>query len=150
LKGHPDKALTSSNQSLELARQLSHGPSLVHALFHAVWLDQFRRDPVSAYERAEALTRLATDQGQFMYVAVGSIFMGWVLTEHGEAEAGIRQMRKGVDDFRSTGARNWVPYYAAILANALWRAGDNEEASVVLRDAQESAKSASDRFFWEA
>lgn len=47
---------------------------------------------------------------------------------------GIRQMRRGLEDFRSTGARNWLPYYVALLAEALWHAGDYEEALVALRD----------------
>ena len=77
LIGYPDKALHSSQQSLTLAHDLSHNPTVTHALFHAAWLHQFRRDERAARDKAEALIARATDQGQAMYVAMGTIFSGW-------------------------------------------------------------------------
>ncbi len=150
LSGYPDQALASSDHSLALARQLSLGPSFVHALFHAVWLDQFRRDPIAARQRAETLAHLAGEQGQFMYVAISSVLLGWSAAVTDESEAGIRLLRRGLEEFRSTGARDWAPYYEALLAEALWQAGKNQEALTALRRAQDAAKEAADRFFWEA
>ena len=77
LIGYPDKALHSSQQSLTLAHDLSHNPTVTHALFHAAWLHQFRRDERAARDQAEALIARATEQGQAMYVAMGTIFLGW-------------------------------------------------------------------------
>jgi Adenylate and Guanylate cyclase catalytic domain/AAA ATPase domain len=76
LIGYPDKALHSSQQSLTLSHDLSHNPTVTHALFHAAWLHQFRRDERAARDKAEALIATATDQGQAMYVAIGTIFLG--------------------------------------------------------------------------
>ena len=86
LAGYPEQALRKSQQSLALASELSHGPSVAHALFHAVWLDQFRRDHRSARDRAAALVSRASDQGQMLYVAIGTIFSGWAFAAGGETD----------------------------------------------------------------
>ena len=150
LIGYPDKALDSSQQSLTLAQELSHNPSVTHALFHAAWLHQFRHDERAARDQAEALIARATDQGQTMYVAMGTVFLGWASTLAGATEKGIGLMRRGLDDYRATGAESWAPYYSALLAEQLGQAGLVEEASAVLYEARDAAKRASDRFFWGA
>ena len=150
LIGYPDKALHSSQQSLALAQELSHIPSVSHALFHAAWLHQFRRDERAARDQAEALIARATDQGQKMYVAMGTIFLGWASAVGGTTETGIGLMRQGLHDYRATGAESWTPYYRALLAERLGQAGLVEEASAVLYEARDAAKRASDRFFWDA
>jgi predicted ATPase len=150
LIGYPDRALHSSQQSLTLAQELSHNPSMSHALFHSAWLHQFRRDERAAHEQAEALVARATDQGQTMYLAMGTIFLGWASAFGGATETGIRLMRQGLQDYRGTGAESWAPYYGALLAEQLGQAGFVEEASAVLKEARDAAKRASDRFFWEA
>jgi predicted ATPase len=150
LAGYPDKALRKSQQSLALASELSHGPSVAHALFHAVWLDQFRRDDQSGRGRAEALITRAYDQGQMLYVAIGTIFLGWALAAGGDYDEGIDRIRQGLDRFQATGAKNWMPYYAALLAERLGKAGCADEALSVLQVAQHAATRAADWFFWEA
>ena len=150
LLGYPERAARSSRQSLELAQQLSHVPSVVHALFHGVWLDQFRRDEHAAQNRAEILINMAANQGQLQYVAIGTIFRGWALAAQGETKEGIEAVRQGVAEYRATGAESWAPYYNALLAELLYEAKCNEEALSVLHEAQIAAKKAAEQFFWKA
>jgi predicted ATPase len=150
LIGYPDKAVRSSQESLALAQELSHGPSMTHALFHDTWLHQFRRDERAANDQAEALIASATNQGQAMYVAIGKVFLGWALAVAGRMENGIGLMRQGVHEYRATGAESWAPYYEALLAEQLARAGLVDEASTALQEAQHAAKRAADQFFWDA
>jgi predicted ATPase len=150
LMGYPDRAIQSSEQSLALARELKHGASVIHALFHAVWLDQFRRDHRAAQARAEAVIGMASDQGQLMYLAMGTVFLGWASAVAGQAETGIKQVREGIDRYRATGAEAWAPYYSALLADLLWRVGRAEEALGVLHDAQTASRRIAERYFWEA
>jgi adenylate cyclase len=148
--GYAERAIQSSRQALELAQQLSHGPSVVHAHFHAVWLDQFRRDERAAHERAEILINMASNQGQLQYVAIGNIFMGWALAAKGGTKDGIELVRQGVEEYRATGAKSWAPYYNYLLAELLRDADGSEEALNVLHEAQAAAKKAAKQFFWEA
>ena len=148
LSGYADKAFRSSQQSLSLAQELSHTPSITHALFHDAWLHQFRRDERAAGDQAAALIAKATDQGQAMYIAIGKVFQGWALAVAGQTETGIGLMRQGLHDYRATGAESWAPYYQALLAEQLGQAGLLNEASAALQEAQHTAKRAADRFFW--
>jgi hypothetical protein len=142
LIGYPDKALRSSQQSLSLAHELSHTPSMTHALFHDAWLHQFRRDERAANDQAAALIARAMDQGQAMYAAMGKVFLGWASAVAGRAETGIGLMRQGLHEYRATGAESWVPYYKALLAEQLGRAGLVDEALTALQEAQHAAKRA--------
>ena len=57
--GFPDQALARARESISRARQLSHPPSLQHALYHAAVLHYFRRDAAAAREAVAARLQLA-------------------------------------------------------------------------------------------
>ena len=60
--GFPDRALARANEFILSARQLSHPPSLMHALFYASVLHHFRRDAASARDVIKARLELARDR----------------------------------------------------------------------------------------
>jgi hypothetical protein len=60
--GFPDRALPRAEQSVVLARKLSHTPSVLHALFYATVLHHFRRDAVAARDKAELVVQMAHDR----------------------------------------------------------------------------------------
>ena len=57
--GFPDQALARARESISRARQLSHPPSLQHALYHATVLHYFRGDAAAARETAAARLQFA-------------------------------------------------------------------------------------------
>jgi predicted ATPase len=93
---------------------------------------------------------VASDQGQFQYIAIGTIFRGWALAIKGETKNGIESIREGLDEYRATGAESWAPYYNALLAELLHKVRSRHEALNVLDEAQTAAKKAANGFFWEA
>jgi len=60
--GYPDKALARVEQSIVLARRLSHAPSILHALCYATMMHYFRRDDAALRHTAEAALQIARDQ----------------------------------------------------------------------------------------
>ena len=46
----------------------------------------------------------------------------------GRRTKGIGQLRRGLDLFQATGAKNWAPYYGALLAERLGKAGRADQA----------------------
>ena len=60
--GYPDKALARVEQSIVLARRLSHAPSILHALFYATVVHHFRGEATAARDTAEAALQIARDQ----------------------------------------------------------------------------------------
>ncbi len=65
--GYPDHAQHSMREALTLAQTLSHPFSLALTLSFASFLHVWRREVQAAYERAEALIALSTEQG-FAYL----------------------------------------------------------------------------------
>jgi predicted ATPase len=59
--GFPDRALAPAEESIARARQLSHPPSLMHALFYALILHHFRRDAAAMRKTAADTLRFARD-----------------------------------------------------------------------------------------
>ena len=60
--GFPDRALARVEESITMARELSHPPSLMHALSYATVVHHFRGDLAAARDGAEARLQLARDR----------------------------------------------------------------------------------------
>jgi predicted ATPase len=133
--GYPDRALQRSHQMLRLAHELSHPFSLAHALYFASLLHQHRREVQEAQECADALMALSTEHGFELYVIRGTLQRSWALTEQGQLEAGLTQMRRGLNAYRDTGAELVRPYFLAWLAEACWKVGQLKEGLHVLDEA---------------
>ena len=120
--GYPDQALRRSREALALARELSHPTSLAHARYQVGIFHQFRRDVPETQEQAEALQRLAAEQGLPFYLAAGSVLRGWALAERGHGEEGLAQIRQGLAA-PAMSPRFWRVHFLALLAEAYGKAG---------------------------
>src|SRR5262249_2203386 len=65
----------------------------------------------------------------------GTILRGWALTEQGQGEEGITQMRQGLASWWATGAELQRSGYPALLAEAYGKVGQAEEGLRVLAEA---------------
>jgi len=70
---------------------------------------------------------LATVCGFRYRAATASVLRGWALAGLGRTENGIALLCEGLAACRETGAEMDRPYYLALLAEACWSAGRNEE-----------------------
>ena len=104
--GYPDQALARSQEAIILAQQSAHSFSLSSTLSAAAIFHAFRREIRAAQECAEALIRLATDQGFPLWRARGVVLRGWALAHQGQAKEGIAQLTQGLRGFRATGAES--------------------------------------------
>ncbi len=88
-----------------------------------------------SYARAEAAIALSSEQGFQFFLAIGTIDRGWTLTEQGQGEDGIAQIRQGLAAYQATGAELWRPYFLALLAEAYGKIGQTEEGLTLLAEA---------------
>src|SRR5262249_44990512 len=110
--GYPEQALQKNTEALAFAHELSHPSSLAYTLgFAAPWLHQLRRDVQATKERTEAAIRYSTEKGFQLWAAWGTMLQGWELTEQGQLEEGIAQIRQGLAVHRATGAEATRPQY---------------------------------------
>jgi predicted ATPase len=147
LLGYPDQALKRSQEALALAQELSHPYSLALALGYAGPIHQYRREGQAAQERAEAVMALCSEQGFPHFLAVGIIRRGWALTEQGQGEEGIAQMRQGMAALQTTGQELVRPHFLALLAEAYGKVGQAEEGLKVLAEALAYVGKSGERYY---
>jgi predicted ATPase/class 3 adenylate cyclase len=146
--GYPEQGRTRSHQAVTLAQQIAPSYSLAHALSGAVMSHQFRREVRAAQERADALIRLATDQGFPLWRARGVVLRGWALAQQaGQAQEGIEQLTQGLSAVRATGAESSWSYFLALLAEAHGTLGEPEAGLTALAEALTRVDTTGERWY---
>jgi TOMM system kinase/cyclase fusion protein len=123
-RGYPQQARRRMEEALTLAQDLAHPHSLAFVLVFAAILHRLCGEVQATYARADAATRLATEQGIAQWCAGGTILRGWAVAAQGQATAGIAQIHQGLAAWRAAWAECLRPYWLALLAEA-YAAGDD-------------------------
>ncbi len=98
------------------------------ALVYDGLLHAFRGESGTALERGHEALAVCGRYGFVYYLAMGKIITGWATAAEGAASRGLEQLREGLDALRAMGAELRLPYYFALLAETLGRAGMPGEA----------------------
>ena len=133
--GYPDQGLARMREGLALEAQFSHPFSHAFALCWASSLHIYRGELRDALEHADAALTLAHDQGFPFFVALATILRGAALAEQGETEAGIAEIRRGLDMYRFTGANSETKLALALIGEAHARVGQFEEGMRLVTEA---------------
>ncbi len=136
-RGYPDQALERARYALSVAHALAHPLSLVDTLARVAYVHLLRREGQEAHAQAEALLKLAHEQGFTYWLGVGTSLQGWALVERAvqsdareQGEAELVQLLEGLAAFRAMGAELYVPLYLSALAQGY---GQNRQAEDGLR-----------------
>ena len=121
--GYPDQAMQHIQEALSLAQEVSHPYSLATALIIAAIVHQHRREVSAARAQAAAATTLTMEQGFAERLAWSTALHGWALAMQGQSEAGIAELRQGLDADLATGSMLFQPYFLGLLAEAYGEAG---------------------------
>ncbi len=139
LKGHLEEGERSLVEADALAERLEH--PLTTALTY--WAHSFyailQGDAAAALRWGELEIALCEQQALPLLSSQGLFQAGWGLFHLGEHLEGLHRMRRGIEGIKSTGAEMGLPYYLALLAEALGKAGDAQEALKLIDHARESA-----------
>jgi predicted ATPase len=147
LLGYPDWAVRKSREAAALAHQLSQPSSEALALHFAGMLHQCRRDPVAVLACADRSLAISAEQGFSFWQAGGTVLRGWALSECGSGTEGLAVLRQGLEAWLATESVTYQTYYLALLAEALTKLGQTEEAQKVLDNALALAERTGERFF---
>ena len=145
--GQPDQSLKRIQEGLTLARALSEPNGLAHALCFAAVLHQLRREERMAQEHAEAAIAVSREHGLAMYPALATVIRGWSLFEQQQQDGAIEQMREGIEALQATGTEFVRPHFLGLLAEALGKARQHEEALRMLDDALSLTHRNSERYY---
>jgi class 3 adenylate cyclase/predicted ATPase len=135
LLGHPEQASLQIGAGLSAARELSNPHTLAHTLALACRYHVTLGDATALQQSVEELATLATEHRFPFYVAVATIYRGWVLAGAHESFRGIEIMRAGVAAFVDLGAVALRPYFWAKIAILLASAGSDRDSLNLLDEA---------------
>jgi predicted ATPase len=147
--GFPDRALARAEESIALAHKLSHPPSLMHALFYATILHQFRRDATALREKTEARFQLAQDRmpneipSNFLQRALIS-----ALESEQQARAGMTTIQEALQ-IELSGDVEWTGFILCLFADVCELAGEVEACLNALGSAISAATTSGVRL-WES
>jgi predicted ATPase len=149
LLGYPDTALETSRAAIAAVQEkkLSHPFSLAYAYWSAIALHQFRLEPGETETWSRKAVELCREHELATFWSWGAVVLGWSLVKQGRPEEGIRQMRQGLDAFRSTGAELASTYFLGLLAEAYGDDGQFPLALATVEDALAAARELGERFF---
>ena len=145
--GRPDQALDRISEAWTLALELSEPHGMAHVLFFAAVLYQLRRDPCKAQEHAQAAVDLAVEHGLLLYQAIATVVSGSALMQLGQQEEAIEQILRGFAAYHATGTELLRPYFLALLAETLGKAGRTDEGLCLLEEALAVTDRNSEHFY---
>jgi predicted ATPase/class 3 adenylate cyclase len=144
--GYPDQALTRIEEALALEAKFTHPFSHAFALSFASWLHIYRREVSLALDQADAALTLSREQGFPFFMAYSTILRGSALSEQGEAETGIAEMRQALDMYRMTGANSAKEFLLSLVAEARGKIGQFEEGLRLVTEALAESDARESRF----
>jgi serine phosphatase RsbU (regulator of sigma subunit) len=144
--GAPDQAMALNREASDLARSIHHPFSLEYALHHTGWLHQHCRLGAQVQAAGDEEMRIATEQGFLFWHASGTLYSAAGRLLRGQLDEGLRQLQKGLDAYRATGAGLGLPYYLSLSVEAFTKAGRFAEARQAFGEAVELIERSDERF----
>ena len=127
-----DQANLHAAEAIATANRMRHPFSQAIALDYATLLQVFRGESGAALERGREAVELCSRYGFAYYLAMANVLTGWAGAAKGDGDTGLAQLREGLEALRALSAEIRLPYYFALLAETLGRAGSIGEASASL------------------
>jgi predicted ATPase len=145
--GYPDQAVRKVEDGLALAQVLGHPFSRGYALLTAAQFYLELGNSRRAQECVDALLPLAAEQGFSMWEAMGSVWLGVLMAERGEVDAGIARTRRGIAKYAATGGTTVLAQFHGYLARTCLKHGRIDEAHSALDSGMAVLERADDRFY---
>jgi DNA-binding SARP family transcriptional activator/predicted ATPase len=127
-RGLGDRAGGHAEEAFRRAEQMRHPFSQAIALDYTAMLHVFRGESRAALERGQQAASLCRAHGFAYYLAMAILLTGWAKAAEGEIHEGIAMLREGFHAMRQVGAELRLPYFYALMAESLGRAGQTGEA----------------------
>jgi class 3 adenylate cyclase/predicted ATPase len=146
LRGYPERGASVAGRMMTLAEELGQPYTLARGLYWSALFHHLRRDWVTTVEQAEAMIRIADENGFAMVSALGPILRASAQIEQGGDEQPIAALVAGIDRYTRTGARMQQPHLMAMLARAHLKLGRPSEGLEVLAAATKLAEQTGERY----
>lgn len=145
LKGDSAAAAAAMDDALGFARQTGHLYTLANVIAYAGWLQQYQAADAALDALASELTEMCTKQRVPLFLGNGIMLTGWLRYHRGEAE-GAAVYEQGLEIYRATGSRCFLPYRWSVLGDALSDRGDHARAAALFAEALAAIDRTSERW----
>jgi predicted ATPase/serine/threonine protein kinase len=146
-EGFPDRARAGAEASIAAARALEHPHSLAFALCITLPVYMAREEYVQVELRAAEAMAVCTEYRLVHWLAFARFMQGAAVAYTRDLEQGIAAMKQGLADWRAADGRVTLPYFHALLAHHLGRAGRVDEALDLLQQVPATNYEGSEHLF---
>ncbi len=136
LLGYAGQAVQNAVDGVALAEKLSHPFSLAMAHYFVAQVHQYRLEADIVRSNAQATVDMCVAHGFESFRAQAAVLLGWATAAAGESARGIALIHEGLAAWQATGTGMRRPYFLALLADALLRAGRIDEGLGVIAEAE--------------
>ena len=133
--GEVDRARSLIERMQTRMGDLTHVGMLAYGRMHAALFEMIRGDPARAAPNVFELVRLADEHDLPMFRAFGVFLQGWSEGQSGSFDAGLEDMRRGVNLAREQNALVFDGLFKIALAEAEARVGDPGRGIAILDEA---------------
>jgi DNA-binding winged helix-turn-helix (wHTH) protein/predicted ATPase len=134
LAGDEERARTTADKAIAVARGLDDPFSLALALFFASAVAQILGDVTLASHHAGASRQIASEHDLAMVRAWSTGVAGWCAAENGESDRGIAWLSEAIAQLRATQSHHFLSYLLGLLADAHLKAGHCSLAMQAVED----------------
>ena len=132
LRGDIGGGLALGHAAARYAEQLRHPHSLAYVLAFLAGAHVLCNQPEAARPLAERTIVLAAEHGFPLWLAGCRLMRGWTEVELGDPERGLAEIRHSTSALEATGAATWVQFARYLLAQALAKSGQSDDAAQIV------------------
>ena len=117
--GYFEQSQMETAETVTMARDLAHAPTLAFALAMAATSEQWHGNVDRVEELAKELLAVSAEHEMQVWLTEGSVFDGWVQAVRAkDSDSGIATMRRSLTAYGATGTELFRPIGYGILANS--------------------------------
>ena len=145
--GQPAAGRRAALQGLAHSETLGGAHTVNFSLCYLAATLHIQRDHAGALAHGQRSLQAARDQGFATWIGPSEAIVGAQRVQHGEIEAGLEQISRGIGDYTGTRALAYQPFWIALRAEGLAAAGRLDDARAALDDAIGIALRHGERFY---
>lgn len=147
--GFIEKAFSSSDEAIALARESDHPFSLGGALTSRAWMEQMNGDVQTARSSAAQALEIGEQFAIPVLQAFGGPVLAWATAKTSAPEVAAAELENGLEQYRQQGYGAMQTYFLGLLAECWLLAGRWDDALSTVEVAQRCAIATGERA-WES
>ncbi len=145
--GETDRALRACAEAMARAESLEHPLTLSYALAVEGILLQLVQDSAAVLRSAQRAIDHATEHDLPLFAGWSLGVLGWARCETGDMQAGLTMMHESRASAEGIGARVFLTYFLALIAEQTIKAGNPAQAMEILESALAQGEDTGEHYF---